>query len=248
MNIYPAIDLLSGKVVRLERGNYEKVKVYGNDPKTVAERWRDEGATWLHVVDLEGARSGSIHEWESLSAIASVPGVSVQFGGGIRQFESIVRLLKMGIARVVIGTKALDRAFLGEISKRFGKQIALSLDLKGDEVCVEGWKKGGGVSLYEFLEGLKGLPISCLVVTDIERDGTLKGINIKKVEKILKASPLPVILSGGVSSPADLKAIQSLTSKQLEGAIIGKALYEGKIQLPEILRMSREKGEETTHG
>ena len=236
VEIYPAIDLYQGQVVRLKRGDYDRCKVYSRAPKEIALRWMGEGARWLHVVDLDGARTGIIKEWTALEKILSLKSGQVQFGGGVRRKEDIKRLLGMGVSRVILGTKGLDGNFLEEVTKSHGRKIALSLDVRGKEVRVEGWLKKGAESIYDLLARLKGYPLGCLIVTDIERDGTLQGINLDKVQRILKASPLPVILSGGVGSMEDICSLAGLKESRLEGVIIGKALYEERIDLGEALR------------
>ena len=239
MEIYPAVDLYEGKVVRLERGDYEKRKIYSSDPAATARRWAEEGARWLHVVDLEGARSGEIKNWEAVEKILLEKRVSVQFGGGVRRRVDVDRLLHWGVKRVILGTKVLEPAFLKEISKAWGGQIALSLDLRGEEVQVEGWRRGGGKSIFELFGELESLKVACVIVTDIERDGTLSGMNIQKFRRLLERSPFPLILSGGIASLEDIRSLVSLGADKLQGIIIGKALYEGSIPLGEALRLAQ---------
>lgn len=239
MEIYPAIDLYQGQVVRLKRGDYNHCKVYSGNPKEIAQRWIGAGSRWLHVVDLDGARTGSIKEWAALEKILGLKEGRVQFGGGVRRKKDIERLLDMGVARVILGTKALDENFLKKTVGAHGEKIALSLDVQGDEVRVEGWLKKGAESIYGLFARLEGYPLGCLIVTDIERDGTLQGINMDKMKHLLGASPHPVILSGGVGLMEDLKALTGLKERKLEGVIIGKALYEERINLVEALRQVR---------
>lgn len=238
MEIYPAIDLYEGKVVRLERGDYEKRKVYSTDPAATARQWIQEGARWLHVVDLEGARAGEIKNWEALEKILAEKEVSVQFGGGVRKREDVTRLLRFGVKRVILGTKALEPSFLEEITKAYGRQIALSLDLRKEEVQVEGWLRSGGKSVFDLFGELKEVSMACVIITDIERDGTLAGINLPKFQRLLERSPFPLILSGGVTSLEDIRSLVSLKATRLQGVIIGKALYEGAISFKEALRLA----------
>jgi phosphoribosylformimino-5-aminoimidazole carboxamide ribotide isomerase len=240
MEIYPAVDLYEGKVVRLERGDYDKRKVYALDPLQAARQWADQGARWVHVVDLEGARSGEIKNWEALGKVVSEKSLSVQFGGGVRQESDIERLLNLGVSRVVIGTRVLDPVFLKGVTEKFGERLALSLDVRGESVQIEGWLKEGGCSLSDLFETLKTFKVACLVVTDIERDGTLAGINVTKVNRWLEQAPHPVILSGGVTTLEDIRTLVGLNSPKLKGAIIGKALYEGKVNLKEAIRLASE--------
>lgn len=241
MEIYPAVDLYEGKVVRLERGDYAKQTVYSEFPEQIAKKWVSQGARWLHIVDLEGARSGEIKNWTALKQILSLKEVSIQFGGGIRQRQDIQRLIDEGVKRIILGSKALDPRFLKEVTGAYPKQIALSLDLRGDEVQIEGWTKGAKESVFDLFQALRDLPLDCLVITDIERDGILSGVNLKKLKALLEKATFPVILSGGITSEKDIQSLVSLGSKRLRGVIIGKALYENRINLPDALSLvSRE--------
>ncbi len=242
MEIYPAVDLYEGKVVRLSRGEFEKRKTYEVNPGEAARKWADQGTRWLHVVDLEGAKSGTIKNWDALESVLSERRVSVQFGGGVRQASDVEKLFALGVSRVILGTRALDPAFLKEITKAYGEKLGLSLDLRGEQVQIEGWLKEGGSSVFELFRELSRVRVACVVVTDIERDGMLSGINLEKMERILATSPHPVIVSGGVSTLEDVRGLISLKAPKLIGAIIGKALYEGKINLKEALRVAREEG------
>lgn len=241
MEIYPAVDLYEGKVVRLERGDYQKSQVYSEDPAGIAQKWVEEGARWLHVVDLEGAKSGEIKNWKSLRKIVSSVEASVQFGGGARTKNDVEQLLQLGVKRVILGTKVLDSSFMKDVTKSYGRNIALSFDLRGEEVQIEGWLRGGKKSIFELLPELDQYAIQCVIVTDIERDGTLGGMNFTKMKRLLEKSPLPVILSGGVGSLEDIRSVASLWNQtptgRLDGLIIGKALYEGKVKLSEALRI-----------
>lgn len=236
MEIYPAVDLYQGKVVRLEQGDYARCKVYSENPVEIAKKWIDAGTRWLHIVDLEGAKSGKIQNWDSLERIQKTFNVSIQFGGGVRTFEDVERLVKLGVRRVILGSKALDPEFLKKATEAFRDKIALSLDLKGDAVQIEGWLKPSGKSIHELFETLKDFQINVFVVTDIERDGALKGMNFEKIRNLLQKTPRPIILSGGISSLEDVRAIRQLPAERLDGMIIGKALYEGKIDLKEALK------------
>ena len=242
MEIYPAVDLYQGKVVRLERGDYEKRTVYSEDPAEVARQWVAGGARWLHVVDLEGARSGQVKNLDSLDKILQACSASIEFGGGVRQMEQIEEILQRGVQRVVLGTKALDREFVKNAVQTYGDRLALSLDLRGEEVQLEGWLKAAGKTIFDLFHDFEGSPIACLIVTDIERDGTLEGVNLQKFMRILNASPFPVIVSGGVTTPKDIRELSRLkskTGKRLEGVILGKALYEKRFSLREALQAAK---------
>jgi len=243
MEIYPAIDLLEGKVVRLEQGRYQKPIVYSEDPVVIAKAWVDEGARWLHVVDLDGARSGEIKNWDSVERIFSAVKASIQFGGGVRKISDIDRLVQLGAQRVILGTKALDQDFLKSASKTYGCKLALGIDVKGEEVQVEGWLKGTKKSVFELFREIANHQIGCAIITDIEKDGTLSGLNVTKLRPLLEQAPCPVILSGGIRSLEDIRALVCMEEQVgcagLNGAIIGKALYEGRINLGAALRLAR---------
>ena len=241
MEIFPAIDLYEGKVVRLERGDYKKCKVYSENPHEIAEQWIRAGARWLHIVDLEGAREGEIKNWKALEKILGRKNARVQFGGGVRRMADVERLLKAGVQRVILGSKILDAGFLSKVTKSYGDRLALSLDLRGEEVQIEGWLRGAGKNIWGALEELRIYRVQCLIVTDIERDGTLKGMNLEKTNRLLEKSPFPVILSGGVASIEDIHALTSLKANRLEGVIVGKALYEGTLDLKQAIHEAKGK-------
>jgi phosphoribosylformimino-5-aminoimidazole carboxamide ribotide isomerase len=241
MRIYPAIDLYQGKVVRLEKGDYQKQKIYSENPAEVARNWVEEGASWLHVVDLEGAKTGEIRNWKALEQIIDQGRVSIQFGGGVRKKSDIVRLLKLGVQRVIVGTLALDRVFIKEVADRHGKNLALSLGVRDEEIQIQGWLRSGKKTLTGLFHELKDLSLACVVMTDIARDGTLRGLNITKVRQWLNQTPWPIIVSGGVATLDDLKSLVALHNPRLEGVIIGKALYERRFSLGEALGTTGEK-------
>ena len=236
MEIYPAVDLYEGKVVRLEKGDYSKRKTYSADPKAIAQKWLAAGCAWLHVIDLEGARSGEIKNWDSLEKILQAKS-SVQFGGGVRREDDIRRLFDLGVKRVILGSKILDRDFLQRVTQKNKKRIALSLDIRGDEVQVEGWLKGSGKSIDDYFLEMKRYPVDCLIVTDIDRDGTLGGMDQKKMRRLLEKSPFPIILSGGVASVQDIQSLANFKNTKLKGVIVGKALYEGKLDLKSVVKL-----------
>jgi phosphoribosylformimino-5-aminoimidazole carboxamide ribotide isomerase len=243
MEIFPAVDVYEGKVVRLEKGDYTQCKVYSDKPLEVVKRWQDEGARWVHVVDLEGAKTGRIKNWELLESLLSACKVSVQFGGGVRKAEDVERLMEMGVSRVVVGTKALEPRFLANVTAKAPQKIVLSLDLRREEIQVEGWLKGSKKSVFDFFKELRPFAISCLVITDIDRDGMLSGIDLTKTKRMIEEAPFPVIVSGGVGSPDDIQALSNLERQmkepsKLEGVIIGKALYEGRVELKNALKMA----------
>lgn len=233
MKIYPAIDLIGGKCVRLTKGNYDQVKEYSADPREVAEGFRKIGAEMLHVIDLEGAKEGELKNFETVKDLASI-GLPVQNGGGIRNFESAAKLLNSGVSRIILGTAALDDSKLVEmLVEKFGpSRIVISLDYRGDSIAVKGWQETSSVSIEDFLKKIKKMGIEILIITDINRDGMLKGINAENISRFLNKG-FEIIVAGGVSSIEDLKTLQELGA---DGVIIGKALYEGNIDLNQALQ------------
>ncbi len=237
MEIYPAIDLYQGKAVRLRGGSFEAVTVYSEQPEQMALAWKKAGARWIHVVDLEGAKSGRLVHGEMLRTIRSTVDCKIEFGGGVRTAEDIKALADLGVDRVVLGTRGLDKNFLPEALKKFGARIAVGLDTRQGKVQLEGWLKESGTTLAQALELLEPLAVATLIVTDIETDGMLSGPNFAQLESVLTQTRSRVILSGGISSLEDLRRAAALGQKNFEGVIIGKALYEKRFTLEEALKL-----------
>jgi phosphoribosylformimino-5-aminoimidazole carboxamide ribotide isomerase len=232
MLIIPAIDLRGGKVVRLFQGEFNQEKVYSSDPVKVAKHWAKQGAKLLHVVDLDGASSGSPRNIEVLKKIIEQVGIGVEFGGGVRGLTTISRLLDLGVERVILGTKAAgDKKFLAQVWKKFGQKIIVSIDAKCGKVLTRGWKSQTSKTVLDFAQELKVLGFKQLIYTDISKDGTLSGPNISGIKELLKETQLSIIASGGVSGLPDLVKLKKLQKAGLSGVIIGKALYEGKFTL-----------------
>lgn len=239
MLIIPAIDIIDGCVVRLTQGKFNNKKIYSWDPVKTAKHWASLGAKFIHVVDLDGASTGkSLNLNVVKDIIKSVANTAIQFGGGVRKIEIIEDLLNSGISRVVLGTKAAeDKVFLKKVFKRFKDKIIVSVDSKCGIVAVKGWEtKLKGVQALEFGNVLKKIGFKQVIYTDISKDGTLKGPNIKAIKAFLKETGLEVIGSGGISSLDDLRRLKLLEKSGLVGIIIGKALYEGKFTLPQALK------------
>lgn len=242
MIIYPAIDIKGGKCVRLSQGNFESVTTYSEDPVKMAKRWKTEGAQWLHIVDLDGARTGmpNTQNLDVLRQIIRQVGLPVQFGGGARSAEIVERLLRIGVTRVVVGTIVAKDASLAEgLFTAYGEKVAVGVDTKEGVVAIEGWVQAVGDLATSFVARMAKLGAKRFIFTDIARDGMLSGINTTALAQVAAAVPgVPVIASGGVASLADLDALKTLragTSPNIEGVIIGKALYAGNISLPEAL-------------
>jgi phosphoribosylformimino-5-aminoimidazole carboxamide ribotide isomerase len=227
--VIPAIDLKDGRCVRLRQGDMAAETVYSDDVQAVARKWQAGGAAMIHVVDLNGAVDGEPRNLSQIEAVIKTVSVKVQVGGGIRTIETVRRYLHAGVSRVVLGTAALtDRAFLEQACKEFPGRILLGLDARGGKVAVKGWTAVSDIRAVDLLKELSGCAIGSVIYTDIARDGMLSGPNIPALEEIVAHSPCPVIASGGISRIEDLLAVRSL-GPRIEGAIVGKALYDGKL-------------------
>ena len=239
MLIIPAIDIKDGCVVRYVQGRLDK-KVYSKDPVKTARHWVKSGAKLLHVVDLDGAMSGKQKNLQFVKEIAQSVDVPVQFGGGVRNIETIKKLLGLGIRRVVLGTRAVeDGVFLKQAFKKFKDKIIVSIDAKDNRVLIKGWKASAkSKDLVTFAKALKQAGFKNLIYTDTSKDGTLSGPNIKGIKNLLKQSGLHIIASGGISSLDDIYRLKQLEKQGLEGVIVGKALYEGKFTLSQALKLS----------
>lgn len=233
MIVFPAIDLKDGHCVRLRQGDLAAETVYSDDPAAMARQWHAQGAPWLHLVDLNGAVDGQPMNLPAIEAILRAVSMKVQIGGGIRCMATVRRYLGAGVARVVLGTAALtDRAFLEQAAGEFPHRIVVGVDAKNGKVAVNGWTAVSNVAATDLIEGLSGLPLAAVVYTDISRDGMLSGPNVPALREIVACAPCPVIASGGVARIKDLTAIKALGSR-VEGAIVGKALYDGKLDYRE---------------
>jgi phosphoribosylformimino-5-aminoimidazole carboxamide ribotide isomerase len=227
--IIPAIDLKDGRCVRLRQGDMAAETVYSDDVTEVADRWQQKGAGLIHVVDLNGAVDGEPKNLPHIESIMRAVCVKVQVGGGIRTIDTVRRYLNAGVSRVVLGTAALtDRVFLERACQEFPQRIVLGLDARDGRIAVKGWTAVSDVKAIDLLKELSGCAIAAVVYTDFARDGMLNGPNLPALKEIVDFSSFPVIASGGITSLDDLKAVQSIGPK-VEGAIVGKALYDGKL-------------------
>ncbi len=238
MNLYPAIDIYHGKVIRLTQGDYNSCVVYSKDPAAVAQAWEQEGARWIHVVDLEGAKTGILTNAASLAAISKSVKAQIQFGGGLRHIDDIEKVLALGVSRVVLGTKALDKTFLEGALLKFKDKIAVGLDVRRDHVKTGGWMKDGNITLTEALTLFNQFGVSTLVYTDIEKDGVLQGPNWEKLSTVLANTRARVILSGGISRISDIERCRAIREPHFEGVIIGKALYDKRFTLSEAVQLA----------
>jgi phosphoribosylformimino-5-aminoimidazole carboxamide ribotide isomerase len=235
MLIIPAIDLKDGQCVRLTQGNMHQATVYSNDPAAMARHWQDQGAHLLHVVDLNGAFEGEPKNLSHIEAIVNAVSIPVQVGGGIRSLDTVRMYLGAGAKRVVMGTTALtNRQLVEEILEVFPERVVVAIDAKNGLVATDGWKTVTGITAREAIVSLSGLALAAVIYTDIAKDGMMAGPNILSLKLIADASPVPVIASGGISSLDDIAAIKALGPK-IEGIILGKALYEGVIDLKQAI-------------
>ncbi len=234
MFVIPAIDLKDGKCVRLKQGRKDDVTVYSDDPVAMAKRWEGEGATLIHVVDLDGAFSG---EQKNLNWVAKICGAvkcNVQLGGGLRSREAVERALGTGVSRVVLGTKALSEPFLDRILAEYGESIIVGIDARDGKVAVEGWTQKSDVDAFDFARKVSAMGANRIVFTDVQTDGMLTGPPLASVGRLCVSVHGFVIASGGVGSVEDVKALQHLRHSNLEGVIVGKALYEEKFTLKDV--------------
>lgn len=240
MIVFPAIDILAGRAVRLSQGDYERVTVYNEDPIAQARDFAEQGAEWIHVVDLDGARDGVPGNIALVERIVAEVGLPVQAGGGIRSLDTMQRLADAGVSRMVLGTKlATDRQFVIDAVARFGEAVTAGIDARDGMVAIEGWREGTSTPASELVRELAGLGIRHLVYTDISRDGMQTGVNVDAYEEIAEEAGFPVIASGGISTLHDLSALAALGPDTIEGAITGRALYEGAFRLKHAIRAAR---------
>ena len=237
MIILPAIDLLDGQVVRLAQGQRQDVTVYSKDPVGIAKRWVEAGAVWLHVVDLNGAFDGVYTNLPLAKRIIESCHVQVELSGGIRTKETLSRALEAGASRVVLGTKACeDPEFVQMAADRYGRKIAVAIDAKAGQVVSRGWTSSTSLTPMAMARSVMMLGVETIICTDVSRDGMLQGPNLKLLSEVLLVKPQHLIASGGIASVDDLLRLKELEPQGLSGAIIGKALYEGAIDLKEAIQ------------
>ena len=235
MKIFPAIDIKNKKCVRLVKGNFDNKIEYKNSPVDQAISYKNQGFKNLHVVDLDGALTGKTVNMDIIQEIVKKSNLKVEIGGGIRNFESIKKYLDAGVDKVILGSAAIkDKNFLRDACLKFPDKIALSLDANDGKLSVFGWKESSNISTLEFLKEVNDFGYSRLIFTDINRDGTKKSPNFDETSKVTNISSCPVIISGGVSSIHDVKKAKNL--KNIEGIIVGKAIYDGDINLEELVK------------
>lgn len=244
MLLYPAIDLMNGEAVRLKQGRAEEKTVYSDDPPAVAQRWEEAGGDWLHVVDLDAAFSGELTNLEVIRAITERIEMPVQLGGGMRTLPAIEQALAAGVKRVVIGTKAVENAdFVAAAIRSFGaERLAVGIDARDGKVNTRGWTSKSKVKAEDLAANMAKIGIQTIIYTDIATDGMLSGPNLAALESMTKKVEVAIIASGGVSSIDDLVALTRI--ERVTGTIIGKALYDGQVDLPEAVRRLSESSAE----
>lgn len=237
MEIYPAIDLLEGRCVRLYQGDYDRSQVFHDNPADIARQWTNQGATWLHVVDLDGAKAGKPVNLEAIAAIVQAVSVPIQVGGGLRDRASVVQLLNLGVQRVILGTVAVEQPQLvSNLCEEFPARIAVGIDARDGKVATRGWLKTSEVLATDLAQQMQHLGAAAIIYTDIDRDGTLAGPNLDALRALATSLSIPVIASGGVSSITDLLSLLALEPLGVTGAIVGRALYTGDISLKQALQ------------
>jgi len=241
MLIIPAIDIIEGKCVRLTRGDYRHKKEYHDNPVEIAGIWKNQGATWLHVVDLDGAKDGVVRNLNIAVEIKKKLNLKVQYGGGIRDIDTLKSVIENGIDRAILGTKAIeDKKFLDMILKQYCNRVILSLDYdKKGALYKNGWQKATALNVMDFAMELENSGISEMIITDISKDGTMESPDFKIVREILKKTSLRLMLAGGISSIEDIKTIKCFEKEGISGVIIGKALYEGIIKLDDAIKAGK---------
>jgi len=237
MDVIPAIDLLNGACVRLYQGDYARSQVFNNNPVEVALQWVKQGATMLHLVDLDGAKTGQVVNHQAIAQIVQAVPIQVQVGGGLRDFTSVEQLLSLGVHRVILGTVAVEQPTLvANLCQAFPQKIAIGIDARNGKVATRGWLETSEVLATDLAQQMQQLGAATIIYTDIHRDGTLQGPNLEALRELAAAISIPIIASGGVSSVTDLLSLLALEPSGVNGVIVGRALYTGDIELPEAIR------------
>ena len=237
MLIYPAIDLFEGKAVRLFKGDYAQMQVFNDDPISVAKDFAAQGATCIHLVDLEGAKSGTTPNFDTVCAIKKATGLFCEIGGGIRNMATVEKYLSAGIDRVILGTAAVTTpGFVAEAAEKYGEKIAVGIDIRDGFVAIKGWTELSQETVFDFCGKMSALGVQTMICTDISKDGAMEGANHALYQELSEKCKMQVIASGGVSSMEDVKRLAAM---DIHGAIIGKAYYTGAICLKEAIEVAR---------
>ena len=243
MRIYPAIDIRGGKCVRLFKGDFAQETVFSDSPADMAKKWQDEGAEFLHLVDLDGARAGHSENLATVKEILAAVTIPVELGGGIRTMENIDEVLKLGVRRVILGSVAVrDPELVREACAKYGDRIVVGIDAKDGIVAVDGWGVSGDVDVITLAKKMKDAGVRTIIYTDISRDGTLSGVNVEATAKLARESGVDVVASGGVKDLADIRALLPYERDGIEGVIVGKSIYTGSLDLKKAIALAA-KGE-----
>ena len=238
MHIFPAIDLIDGKAVRLMKGDYNRVTVYSDTPVKVAKYFEDQGAEFLHLVDLDGAKDGNTANFETIGEIVRSTSLSVEVGGGIRDLETVKKYVDLGVDRVILGTAAVnDPEFLKEAVRLYSDHVVVGIDIKDGMVAIKGWTEVSQLSCFDFCQTIQDLGVKTIICTDISKDGMMAGTNRELYRELSRRFSMNVVASGGVSSMEDIRVLSEMN---LFGAIVGKAIYTGAVKLDEAIALAKE--------
>ncbi|MGB7088174.1 MAG: 1-(5-phosphoribosyl)-5-[(5-phosphoribosylamino)methylideneamino]imidazole-4-carboxamide isomerase [Phormidesmis sp.] len=237
MDVIPAIDLLEGRCVRLFQGDYNQSQVFNDNPVEVARQWEAEGATRLHLVDLDGAKAGKPENWQAIEAIVQAVSIPIQVGGGLRDASRVSALFDLGVQSAILGTAAVENPELvAQLSQQFPGRIIVGIDARDGKVATRGWLETSEVMAIDLAKRMGEMGAAAIVYTDIKRDGTLKGPNLDALRELASAIDTPVIASGGVSALSDLLSLLALVPRGVSGVIVGKALYTGDVSIEQAIR------------
>jgi len=240
MIIFPAIDIRNGKCVRLTKGCFDQETIFADQPVDMAVRWAEEGAEYLHLVDLDGALAGKPVNMAAITEIIKSVKIPVQLGGGIRTLENIAQCLEAGVQRVILGSSAgREPELVAAACKKYGDRIVVGIDAKDGLAAVEGWGVTGGISAEELAKRMAAVGVARIIYTDISRDGMLSGVNVEATAALAKASGIPIIASGGVKDISDIQGIKAMENSGIEGVIVGKAIYLGTLNLKDALKLAQ---------
>ena len=241
MTIFPAIDLRGGKCVRLFKGDFDQETVFSDQPAEVAQQWQAQGAQFLHLVDLDGARAGHSENLATVREILAAVTIPVELGGGIRTLENIDEVLALGVRRVILGSVAVrDPELVAAACAKYGDRIVVGIDAKDGIVAVDGWGVSGDVDVITLAKRMKQAGVRTIIYTDISKDGTLAGVNVEATAKLERESGVHVVASGGVRDVRDIEALKPYEKDGIEGVIVGKSIYTGSLSLPEALAIAAE--------
>ncbi|MBE7092388.1 MAG: 1-(5-phosphoribosyl)-5-[(5-phosphoribosylamino)methylideneamino]imidazole-4-carboxamide isomerase [Clostridiales bacterium] len=236
MKIFPAIDLFEGKAVRLYKGDYNEMTVYSDKPWEIALDFKNSGAEYIHIVDLEGAKDGTTPNIETIRKIIDVSGLKAEVGGGVRNMETVEKYIQAGVMRVILGTAAVkDREFLVSAVKKYGEKVAVGADILNGNVAIKGWTETSDITMDDFFKDLVNIGVKTVICTDITKDGTMQGTNRQMYKELSEKYKIDIVASGGVNSIEDIKALKEMN---LYGAIIGKAYYLGVINIKEAIEVT----------